>query len=461
MRRPIMNQPITLQPTLRPITLRPFMTPQTQRTQRMMSKQTAAMTLLLALGALTSPNAASSQISAPSPAVLATANNYTALARGFTAIALNPAGLAMPGNPGFTLTFLPVQARAGMSAMSLSDIATYDDMLIPDAVREEWLQTAIDDGGFDLRGGGSVTGLALSIGPVGLQVSTVGAARGSLSPDAFELLLFGNAGRTGTIRDMSLEGTGASTWAATTAALAVGIPLPVVQEGRFALGATVKYTVGHVAGLATDVGSVIRANPFGVDLSLPSIIPADVDLTDNGSGVGLDLGLAWEGTTWAFSAAVQNVVNSFEWKLDNYEYRLGELTLDGTSVTTNFDAGPAVSTPSAIRDELLAQRFELAFNTGIAFRPSEMLALMADFRHETGEALVIGERSSVGLGAELRVIPFLPLRGGFSRVTDGAYQIGAGFGLELGPVVISAAYLTEKGSAGEFRAASVALSFGQ
>ena len=455
-----MNQTNVLQ---RIMELQRITKPQTQRTQRMMSKQTATMTMVLALGALTLPGAASSQLTAASPAALATANNYTALARGFTAIALNPAGLAMPGNPGFTLTFLPVQARAGLSAMSLSDIAVYDDQLIPATVREEWLQTAIDDGGFDLRGGVSVTELALSVGPVGFQLSTVGEARGSLSPDAFELLLFGNAGRTGVTRDMSLEGTGASSWAATTGALAVGIPLSVVEGGEFAVGATLKYTVGHVAGLATDVGSVVTANPFAVNLSLPSIIPADVEknLTDSGSGVGLDIGLAWEGTTWAFSAAVQNIINTFEWKLDNYEYRPGQLTLDGTSVTTNFDAVPATSTTSSIRDEILAQRFELAFNTGVAFRPSEKLALSADFRHETGEALIIGERSSIGVGAEVRVISFLPLRAGFSRVTDGAYQLGAGFGLELGPVVISAAYLTEKGSAGEFRAASVALSFGQ
>jgi len=453
MRRPIMNQRAMIQRITKQ---------HTQRTQRMMSKQTTAMTLVLALGAITFSDAASAQLTAASPAALATANNYTALARGFTAIALNPAGLAMPGNPGFSLTLLPVQARAGLSAMSLSDIATYDELLIPSAVREEWLQAAIADGGFDLRGGVSVTGLALSIGPVGLQVSTVGEARGTLSPDAFELLLFGNAGRTGTTRDMSLAGTGTSSWAATTAALAVGIPLPEVQNGKFALGVTAKYTLGHISGLGRDVGSVITTNPFSVALSVPSIAPASVDgLTDNGTGVGLDLGLAWEGTTWAFSAAVQNLVNTFEWTLDAYEYRAGNLTFDGRSVTTDFDGVPAATTPSTIRDELLAQRFELAFNTGVAFRPSEKLALSADFRHETGEALVIGERSSVGLGAEVRVIPFLPLRAGFSRVTDGAYQVGAGFGLELGPVVISAAYLTEKGSAGEFRAASVALSFGQ
>ena len=66
----------------------------------------------------------------------------------------------------------------------------------------------------------------------------------------------------------------------------------------------------------------------------------------------------------------------------------------------------------------------------------------------------------MGVGAELRLLPFLPLRGGFSRLSGGAVHFAGGLGLELGPLHVSAAYLTEKNSAGEFRAASVALSFG-
>ena len=432
----------------------------------MMSKQaTAAMTLALVFGGLIGPRAASSQLTAASPSVLGTANNYSALARGFTAIALNPARLAMPGNPGFSLTFLPVEAKAGLSGMKLSEIAAYDNEPIPASVRREWLNSVIEDGGFELTTNVSATGLALSIGPVGLQVSTVGAARANLSPDAFELLMFGNAGLTGTTREMSLEGTEASSWAATTGALAVGIPLPGIQGGSFAMGATLKYTVGHVAGLARDAGSIIGSD--SITLSLPSVLSvpdefeADILKENEGTGVGLDIGVAWEGTKWAFSGALQNVFNTFQWDLTDYDYRIGEFTLNGTSITSDFTALPATTTASAIRDALMAQRFELAINMGIAYRQSEKLALTADFRHDTGEALVIGERSSIGLGMEWKVIPFLPLRAGISRVSGGGLQLGVGVGLKLGPVRLSGAYLTEKSSAGEFTAASLALSFGQ
>ena len=454
----------------------------------MMSKQTTvAITLALASGVIAFPCAASGQIASASPSALATANNYTALARGYTAIALNPAGLAMPGNPGFSLTLLPLQAKAGLSAMTLGEIASYDDQRIPTAVRERWLQSVVEDDGLELRSGVSASGLALSAGPIGLQVSTVGEARANLSPDAFELLMFGNAGLTGTPRDMSLAGTGGNSWAATTVALAVGtprdmslagtggnswaattvalavgIPLPSIQNGSFAMGASLKYTIGHIAGVARDVGSVVESNPFGVDLEVSSMLPSDFDfdnLKNNGTGIGMDLGLAWEGSTWVLSAAVQNIFHTFQWDLAGYTFGVTDVVLDGTSFTANYTEVPATGTTSLLITELLDQRFEPVINMGVAYRQSEKLALTADFRHDTGEALVVGERSNIGMGVEFLAMPFLPLRAGVSRVSGGGLQLGAGLGLAMGPVHLSGAYLTEKNSAGEFRAASVALSF--
>ena len=72
---------------------------------------------------------------------------------------------------------------------------------------------------------------------------------------------------------------------------------------------------------------------------------------------------------------------------------------------------------------------------------------------------MIGEGSHVGVGAEIRLISFIPMRAGVSRIEGGAVHIAGGVGLELGPLHLSAGYLVEKQSDGEFRAASVGLSF--
>jgi len=286
-----------------------------------------AWVLSLAVGAALLPGAASGQLPSASTAVLGTADNYTALARGFTAIAVNPAGLGMPGNPGFSLTFLPVEARVGLNALRLGDVAAFDNIKIPAATKEAWLQSVIAEGSLAARGGFAVTELALTLGRFGLQISTVGSAKAALDPNAFELALFGNAGRTGTARDMTLAGTRGDTWAASTAAIALGIPLPGAYGGSLALGATLKYTVGHGVGAIRDAGSIIRADPAAIDLRLPSIAPESFTI-NNGTGVGLDLGLAWEGSTWAVSAAIQNVFNTFGWNLDNHAYRPGSILFD-------------------------------------------------------------------------------------------------------------------------------------
>ena len=428
----------------------------------MMSKKAvAALILSLALGAASFPGGASGQLPSPSTAVLGTANNYTALARGFTAIALNPAGPGMPGNPGFSLTLLPVQAQAGLNAISVADIAAFDGLKILVATKEEWLQSVINEGSLAAQAGLAVTELALSVGPIGLQISSVAQMDASLGPDAVELALFGNAGRTGTTRDMTLAGTSANGWAATTVAVAfgMGLPAPASQGGSLAVGATLKYTVGHGVLVARDDGSTITANPIGIDLALPSIAPDSFN-ANSGSGVGLDIGAAWEGSTWTLTAAIQNLFHTFQWDLEGFAYRPGTVFFEADTTATDFDAVPAANAPGALRNEVLAQSFGTALNLGAAYRRSDRLVLTADLRIGGGDTLVQGVGSHIGVGAELRLLPFLPLRGGFSRVSGGAVHFAGGLGLELGPVHFSAAYLTEKNSAGEFRAASFALSFG-
>ena len=438
---------------------------QPTRSNAMTSKQTTtAMILSLAIGAASFPGAASGQLPSASTASLATANNYTALARGFAAIALNPAGLAMSGNPGFSLSFpaFPIEARVGLNALKLNDINEYEGLPVPLATKEAWLTSVIAEGGLTARVGAAATAFALTAGPIGFQISTVVEVNATIAPDAFELATFGNAGRTGAARDMTLEGTSAQGWAATTGAFSFGMPLPAVQGGDLSIGATLKYTVGHALLTGRDDGSTITADPIGLNLSLPSIAP-DSLTPNNGTGLGLDIGLGWENETWVVSASVQNVFNSFQWKLDDFAYRAGVLIVDGSSVSDDFDAQPATAAPTALQTEVLAQRFEPVLNLGIAYRASEKLAVTADFRKDNGEALVLGAGSHVGIGVEFRALSFLPLRAGFSRISGGAVHLAGGFGLVLGPVNLSAAYLTylsEKNSAGEFRAVTVALSFG-
>ena len=80
------------------------------------------------------------QIPSASAPALGLADNFTALARGFNAVAWNPAMLGMPDNPRFSLGILPLRGAAGIGPITLADVAGYQSRFLDDAVKQEWLR---------------------------------------------------------------------------------------------------------------------------------------------------------------------------------------------------------------------------------------------------------------------------------------------------------------------------------
>ena len=141
------------------------------RHPRRLPARGAGATLALALLAAARPAAA--QLPSASGAALGVADNFTAQARGYHAVAWNPAGLGLAGNPGFSLALLSVRGIAGLGPVTVSELADRQGELLPDEVKADWLQRITEEGGQSGSIGGDVTYLALSIGRVGLQASTV------------------------------------------------------------------------------------------------------------------------------------------------------------------------------------------------------------------------------------------------------------------------------------------------
>src|SRR5689334_12247382 len=144
---------------------------------------------LVAVAAI-APNA-EAQLASASAASLALGDNYTALARGFNAVAWNPANLGMPGNPMMSFGFAG-RGAAGMDPISLSDLSQYSGAMIPQTVLSNWLSRVQAQGGQSLEADGSGS-FGLSVGSLAFQLSTSAYERGKLSPDAVEVLLYGNA----------------------------------------------------------------------------------------------------------------------------------------------------------------------------------------------------------------------------------------------------------------------------
>ncbi|MEX2472653.1 MAG: hypothetical protein WEA34_10760, partial [Gemmatimonadota bacterium] len=169
------------------------------------------------------PRTADAQLANASTSTLALSGATTATARGFGAISVNPAGLGMPGS-GFSLAILPIQTRVGFGPVTLSDLKEYEGVVVPDAVVEEWLTRIENAGGQSGLVGADVSGLALTFGNFGLQISTTASSDFVLPAGVAEGFMLGNAGRTGEATDLDLTGLGIDAFATSTLGLSYAFP---------------------------------------------------------------------------------------------------------------------------------------------------------------------------------------------------------------------------------------------
>ncbi len=403
------------------------------------SLRRASSALALTVSAAASVHA---QLPSASTGALGMADNFTAVARGYAAVSWNPAMLGMAGNPGASLALLPVRGIAGLDPVSLKDLDSYEGRFVPDAVREQWLQNIEREGNEQGTGGGDATFIAAQIGRLGVQLGSTLRVVGNLSPGAAELLLFGNAGRTGEPRAFNLQGSNIKSHAVSTLAMSYGLPIARSATGQTALGITAKYTVGHVLLMGEDQGSTITADP-SLDVKFPVVGTSTDDFDANsGHGFGLDVGVATRRGPLTVAATVRNIINTFEWDESKLRFRQGLAQFDGTDNTSDFDEKDFAQAPADLRQLVADAKFQPVISAGAAYEASTRITLSADFRTRAGETTIEDEpKLHAGVGAELRFIPLLPVRIGAAAITDG-YQVGGGLGLNLGPLNLAASVVS-------------------
>ena len=404
---------------------------------------------------------AGAQLPSASAASLGMGDNYTALARGFAAVSWNPANLGLAGNPNFSLTFLGARGTGDLGPITMKDVSSYSGQVLPDAVRDQWMQRVEAGQGESGTVGAGITYLALSVGNIGFQAATTVSGDANLSPGAIELALYGNAGRTGTARDVSLAGSHLTSAVTSTFAFALAIPKET-DLGTFSFGATAKYIIGNALIHGEDRGSVLGAAPTTVDVRFP-IVVSDTSGTsasaNHGVGVGLDIGAAYQGGSLTASVAVQNVANSFRWDAQTlYYYPLQAFFNSDTSYNVTSPQ-PLASAPADVQDWVTQLRFRPTVSFGAALRANDRLTITADAHHQMSTGLSMSERTHVGVGAQIRLLPFVPLRAGAAYITDG-YLLTAGSGIELGAVNISASVQDRHTPRGRSPGAAIGISFG-
>ncbi|MEX2281539.1 MAG: DUF5723 family protein [Gemmatimonadota bacterium] len=416
-----------------------------------MTTRSPIVTLVLSL--LMTATAAHAQLPSASSNALGMAENFTAAARGYHAIAWNPALLGLPGGPGTSLAVAPLRLVTGLDPVTLSDLKEYEGIVVPLTVRDRWLAAVRNEGAEAGTGGADVTYIAAQIGSVGIQVSSRLRAIAELSPGAVQLLLFGNADAGGNPQTIDLSGAQLNTFATSTVAASYAIPLRS-QTGSMAFGATLKYTVGHLLVFGREQNSEISSEPltFALEFPLVGTINEEGTNLNNGTGLGIDVGFAMQRERLTLSLTVQNVFNSFKWNTDNLVFRPGIFRFDADSAATNLEEQAFTAAPPSLRELVDDMRYRPTVAAGGALQVSDKLMVTADARSRLGsggiaESLDDGPDFQVGAGAEYRVLPFLPLRAGAALI-NGGFQLGAGVGIALGPINLSGSVLRRNGELG-------------
>ncbi len=408
------------------------------------------------LAGLLAPALLHAQLPDPSTRALGMGDAYTSLARGYEAVAWNPAMLAAVGRPAFSIDLPHVNLEFGSNSYGLSDVQKYAHAFLNDADKATLLGK-IKDSTLTLRSFVGAAPFGFSVGPFALLVGTAGQMNVGVGKDAVRLALYGNAPRPGSSSPFTAEGSNGRAWAATTIAGSFAWPFRI-PLGHLSVGATYKYVIGHFIGSAADLGTQVAFNPLfsateagetvytNYDSHCGNFNPFTTGMCGGqaGKGYGVDLGGALQlfGRGITLSAVLVNAIGKMTWDQNRLFYARtvrADSQLASGSVVTVADTQLTLKTAAQIAADPSARKLESALLANADF--SRLLRLGAALRN--GPLTVAGDmqlRLEQGLdqqpgqlvsaGAEYRVLGFLPLRAGGSWDFAGATMIGGGDGLQ-------------------------------
>lgn len=394
-----------------------------------------AATFLLAIAAAN----AGAQLATPEARSFAMGNAYSARARGYESSFWNPANLGLSENTSWS-TGLNASAFFTNNALGYNQVTgLYGDYL--DAGEKSQLLS-------DLREstGGDLAHLRFDVGAQGLGVSYgrfaagfggIGAGSAEITPDALELLLFGNVGESGDGRDFNFAGTVVDIWTLYGAHASYAQPfrLPALPAFGFSAGATVRYGVARDLLRITENNSELIYEPLVLDVDLQKLQSKGGNA---GSAFAMDFGLAMEWSeNLVVGASLINAVQYVQWDSSAFEVTsygvdadYSDIAISSTKIAyEDLDADGKQRIDELLDDANLPRRLRL----GSMFRVSPQLDLSADYVELIGGSLRSRWERTLSTGAEIRIIPMLPLRAGFATSFE-QFALTGGIGLHAGPV---------------------------
>ena len=250
-----------------------------------------------------------------------------------------------------------------------------------------------------------------------MHLSTLGWGRVQLDADAAELLLFGNAGRTGEPRELEPDGA-VDAVVLSTLTVATARLLGQLLGGRAAMGAALAVSAGHGVWVARDAGSLVGGEPPTLSLRFPLLQGEPGALA--GRGASLHLGGAWQRGRWSAGATLSNAVGRFRWSRVGMVLRPGEAVLGGDGGQDNSPRPPA-DAPSALLRRLDRLRPAAEATVAAAFDVRPGLRMAGQLRRRLEDGIARSPGTTALFGVEWLPTPVLPVHAGI--------ELGSGLGL--------------------------------
>jgi hypothetical protein len=405
---------------------------------------------------------------------LGMARTSAVTSRGVDAIGINPANLATPGSPSFSLTALPFGVRLGTDFLNYGLYRQYLTGVSTDSGTVGYYLTDKDKekilSGFS-SGVGTINGdmglklvsasfYGSGLGGLGLGITERVGGNGVLSKDYLRFLFYGNSPgqtldfadtkvRAWWLRDYSLSYAVSFENAFGLNLLTFGITGKYVTGfGYFDLEETnTSFTTsyqnvvtGHAQYLSHRAGTDFLSSGEGSSFAL---FPAPA-----GTGWGLDFGMhARVSSFLSFGASVTDI-GSLHWTHNARERRAnGDFTIDDVFSEAQQDSlenlvegidqkinGFETQLPTAAHIGLALQLGQPGFAESL---PNALLEF--DYNQGFNEMPGNSTKPRFSVGMELRLLSWLPLRSGVSVGGADQKSWAFGFGLHLGPFALDTA----------------------
>lgn len=394
------------------------------------------LTTLLLLFCATSAHA---QLATPEARSFAMGGAYGARATGYESSFWNPANLGLSTNPAWSAG-ANASAYFSNNALEYGQLTALYGEYLDDATKSQLLADVRNSTNGDLATLSfdvGAQGLGASFGRFAFGMSGIGAGNAEITPDALELVLFGNVGESGTGRDFDFAGTAVDLWSfyGGYASYAQPFHFAALPGASFSAGTTVRYGVARDLAKVTESSSQLIFEPLALDVEMQKLQSAGGNA---GSAFAADLGLAmeWEGRI-VVGASLTNAIQHISWEASNFELTNYDISADYADIaveTTTFaydelDPAAQEAIDGVLDDASLPRRLRFAS----LMRVSPQLDVSADYMEMIGGSLRSQWDRSLAAGAELRVFPMVPLRAGMATSFD-KFALTGGLGLHTGPL---------------------------